>query len=733
MSPEILLSNSDDTGFSSFPASSHHGYLQHSSTARFQQQQPTPSQRKPISIPTASATTSTPAVPPSKRPASGSTQRSTLLRQQVTQPTTSFYKRSLPTTCTSFQSREGRAIFAQALQGPYMECYYNLAMHYTTQSEPAYCGLSTLVMSLNALGVDPLRQWKGVWRWFDESTIETVRDLKEIQVDGITLCEFECIARMNGLAAESKRADTVTKDSFLRDLKRACASQSEVLAVSYHRGTLNQTGTGHFSPVGGFNEESNQVLVFDVARFKYTAYWVSLDLLWESMLPIDESTGKPRGYCLLSKGKRGLIHSAIGKISESYTQPWPIAVKRLVKDLIVSKPLLETFPSAAQEKSFHRASESLLSFESQTELYESLPLLGGRTTEKRNTLEQVVDTVLKKIPADFFAMSENALFAPPLDESLMEPFSKHEKTSPYFPDDMRLHLSQTHLYNLVRKALYKRQQLTRKSQHAANIAAANKSRGYPYFSVVPTLGSSNDLNNATSLTPSSPGADATHSRSISENAPAFPRFTHANSTSLPSCATSAFSSAPAVTTITSTAAASATAANNSSTIPTGNNNNSANNANPHCSKTHAICECDSYIHGDYFSRCKRHVHGYTDFVAFLTLCVAAIVSAGQVVAQKQNVTAVRQQLKRQASVPTSVVAGHIVAGGVSCENAGVAGVHAEDGFDVDCMCRLFFAVPGAESPDTCANVVAGCFGNRVVEREVSLLRDSFLAISLVVK
>ncbi|KAI8828164.1 hypothetical protein BJ741DRAFT_437942 [Chytriomyces cf. hyalinus JEL632] len=331
-------------------------------------------------------------------------------------------------------------------------------------------------------------------------------------------------------------------------------------------------------------------------------------------------------------------------------------------------------------------------------------------------------------------MSENALFAPPLDESLMEPFSKHEKTSPYFPDDMRLHLSQTHLYNLVRKALYKRQQLTRKSQHAASIAAANKSRGYPYFSEVPTLGSSNCLNNPTSLSPSSPGADATHSRSISENAPAFPRFTHVNSTSLPSCATSAFSSAPAVTTSTAAAANSNNTIipNNSSTIPTGNKN-SANSANPHCSKTHAVCECDSYIHGDYFSRCKRHVHGYTDFVAFLTLCVAAIVSAGQVVAQKQNVSTVRQQLKRQASVPSSAVEGHVAGGGSSCENAGVAGAHAEDGFDVDCMCRLFFAVPGAESPDMCANVVSGCFGNRVVEREVSLLRDSFLAISLVVK
>ncbi|KAI8619249.1 PCS-1 protein, partial [Chytriomyces sp. MP71] len=218
---------------------------------------------------------------------------------QVSQPTTSFYMRALPSTCISFASKDGRIIFHQALGGPFMECYYALAMHYVTQSEPAYCGLSTLVMCLNALEVDPLRQWKGVWRWFDESTLETVRDLSEVQVDGITIAEFECMARMNGLTPECRRADSVSKEMFVQDLKRACASQTEIMTISYFRGTLNQTGMGHFSPIGGYNESTNQVLVFDVARFKYSAYWVSADLLWESMLPIDESTGKSRGYCLL--------------------------------------------------------------------------------------------------------------------------------------------------------------------------------------------------------------------------------------------------------------------------------------------------------------------------------------------------------------------------------------------------------------------------------------------------
>jgi hypothetical protein len=58
---------------------------------------------------------------------------------------------------------------------------------------------------------------------------------------------------------------------------------------------FNTIGDGHFSPVGGFNESNRMVLIMDVARFKYPAYWVSIDLLWESLHPKDESTNKSRG------------------------------------------------------------------------------------------------------------------------------------------------------------------------------------------------------------------------------------------------------------------------------------------------------------------------------------------------------------------------------------------------------------------------------------------------------
>jgi hypothetical protein len=70
--------------------------------------------------------------------------------------------------------------------------------------------------------------------------------------------------------------------------------------VSYHRRVLQQTGTGHFSPIAAYDEASDHALILDTARFKYGAHWVPVPLLFEAMQPQDPDTGKSRGYVLLS-------------------------------------------------------------------------------------------------------------------------------------------------------------------------------------------------------------------------------------------------------------------------------------------------------------------------------------------------------------------------------------------------------------------------------------------------
>ncbi|RKP23191.1 Phytochelatin synthase, partial [Syncephalis pseudoplumigaleata] len=209
--------------------------------------------------------------------------------------------RQLPACLVSFTSDRGRELFRQALDEGTADAYFTLAGCFATQEEPAFCGLSTLSIALNALEVDPLRVWKGLWRWFSDDMLDCCRSLEDVRRNGITLSEFACIARCNGLEETTVFADeSASLEQFERDIQRVCSGKGEIFTISYSRSVLQQTGSGHFSPVGAYCASERMVLVLDVARFKYPIYWVPLELLWDSLKPADPATGKSRGYSILT-------------------------------------------------------------------------------------------------------------------------------------------------------------------------------------------------------------------------------------------------------------------------------------------------------------------------------------------------------------------------------------------------------------------------------------------------
>jgi glutathione gamma-glutamylcysteinyltransferase len=210
-----------------------------------------------------------------------------------------FYRRPLPLPAISFTSTEGRKLFKEALAFGGMEGYFPLAEQFHTQAEPAFCGLTTLVVILNALGIDPGRVWKGVWRWYWEEFLDCCHSLSEIQLQGITFDDFICVAGCHGIEAKGFRYSESSIEQFREAIQQATTTpQGLHLVVSYSRKVLGQTGEGHFSPIGGYHSEQDLVLILDVARFKYPPHWVPLSLLWEALSPVDPATGKSRGYIL---------------------------------------------------------------------------------------------------------------------------------------------------------------------------------------------------------------------------------------------------------------------------------------------------------------------------------------------------------------------------------------------------------------------------------------------------
>ncbi|XP_062190304.1 glutathione gamma-glutamylcysteinyltransferase 1-like [Phragmites australis] len=243
----------------------------------------------------------------------------------------SLYRRVLPSPpAVDFASQEGKRLFAEALAAGTMEGFFPLVSYFQTQSEPAFCGLASLSVVLNALAIDPGRRWKGPWRWFDESMLDCCEPLDKVKAQGITFGKVACLAHCSGANVQSFRANRATIHDLRRHLIRCASSQDCHLIASYHREPFKQTGTGHFSPIGGYHAGQDMALILDVARFKYPPHWVPLSLLWEAMNTTDESTGLHRGFMLISR------HTAAPSLLYTVScgnESWKSIAKYCVEDL----------------------------------------------------------------------------------------------------------------------------------------------------------------------------------------------------------------------------------------------------------------------------------------------------------------------------------------------------------------------------------------------------------------
>jgi glutathione gamma-glutamylcysteinyltransferase len=237
---------------------------------------------------------------------------------------------------TQLSSPQGKILFRESLLAHDAEAYFPLSEQFINQSEPAYCAVASLIMVLNAFGIDPNLRWKGGWRWYGSEEMilgQCCINAERVRQVGILLEEFASLGRCQGLSICIKRPvplDSNNKvsdegfydlDEFRRDLIHMVRNppayetigtvmQTETqvggfLVVSFSRKSIGQTGDGHYSPIAAYHEPTDQCLVMDVARFKYAPFWVPVKDLYEATKPIDSVTNKSRGWFLIYPNRDG--------------------------------------------------------------------------------------------------------------------------------------------------------------------------------------------------------------------------------------------------------------------------------------------------------------------------------------------------------------------------------------------------------------------------------------------
>jgi len=240
----------------------------------------------------------------------------------------SLFRRPLPSPpAYAFSSTRGKELFTSSMKHGFCDAYFPLAENFRTQDEPAFCGLSTLVMALNALRVDPGRPWKGPWRFFHEEMLDCCQPLDVVREKGITMSDFACLARCNFAHADVVYAEDSDMETLRDAIRRATSGSMEevgVLVASYDRRELQQTGTGHFSPIAAYDPESDMALVMDVARFKYPPQWIPVPILFQAMSSLDQETERSRGYIFVKSRQAQALLFTLKRSSHMH---WPAVGK----------------------------------------------------------------------------------------------------------------------------------------------------------------------------------------------------------------------------------------------------------------------------------------------------------------------------------------------------------------------------------------------------------------------
>lgn len=186
--------------------------------------------------------------------------------------------------------------------------FFPLSTQFVTQINQAYCGVASMVMVLNSLKVPapeapqykPFRVFTQD-NFFSNEKTKTVVNPEVVARQGMTLDQLGGLLASYDVQVKVYHASGTNLAEFRKLAAENLKQPGNFIIINYLRKEIGQERGGHISPLAAYNELTDRFLIMDVSRYKYPPVWVKTADLWKAMNTSDTSSGKTRGFVLVSK------------------------------------------------------------------------------------------------------------------------------------------------------------------------------------------------------------------------------------------------------------------------------------------------------------------------------------------------------------------------------------------------------------------------------------------------
>ena len=182
-----------------------------------------------------------------------------------------------------------------------------LVNRFITQATLSYCGVASAVMVLNSLNVPspPAAGYRSYRFWTQDNLFDRSLPLsltpQQVGRRGMTLAQLAQLLNSRGVDVTTFHASELSLDRFRSNLVAGLNRPDQRVLVNYLRPVVGQQGGGHISPIAAWHAATDQVLLLDVARYRYPAGWIPVKTLWEASRTVDSASGKSRGLVIVQR------------------------------------------------------------------------------------------------------------------------------------------------------------------------------------------------------------------------------------------------------------------------------------------------------------------------------------------------------------------------------------------------------------------------------------------------